>query len=969
MTPWTLQTPVILLIFNRPDTTRQVFEAIRQAQPPQLLVIADGPRPERPGEADQCAAARSIIDRVDWDCQVFKHYSDSNLGCRQRVSSGLTWAFNTVEEAIVLEDDCLPHPSFFRFCQELLEKYRDEPRVMSISGDNFQFGQRRTPYSYYFSRYNHIWGWASWRRAWQQYDLSMKAWPKLRSSDWLQNKLQHPQVAQYWSRIFDMAYQGFDTWDYAWLFACWYHEGLIALPEVNLVSNIGFNDQATHTKAKSPFANMPTQELEFPLRHPVTLNAEIQADCYTEKIMFSQVDVKHHQQQETYQGTTHCHICHSTSIPFAAHTVLNKYKIQYFQCSNCGFVQTEEPYWLDEAYSSAIANSDVGLVTRNLGLAQVAQHIILKHFDHNKPFLDYGAGYGLFVRLMRDAGFDFYWHDKYAENLLAKGFDATDDENKREFELVTAFELFEHFTNPLEEIDAILSFSKNILFSTELLPQNNPRPGDWWYYAPLEGQHISIYTRKALEIIAQTRDLNLYSNGKSVHLLTEKTLTPAQANQLFLLDPNLSKLKKPSLLQKDYQQILNQYENATATSQPVPKVIVDGVFFQLYRTGIARVWQSLLEEWAKTDFASHLVVLNRAKTAPIIPNLRYIDTPAYDYKNTAADRQQLQQICNQEQAHLFISSYYTTPLTTPSIFMAYDMIPELVGYNLSNAMWREKRYGIQHASAYLCISQNTAKDLVKFYSNAAEKPIKTTYCGTNQNFYPSTDAELQRFKAQFKITKPYFLISGVRVGYKNTGLFFKAFAQLPNKHNFEIVCTGGGSILEAELQPYARDVTVHMLYLSDDGLRNAYSGATALVFPSQYEGFGLPVLEAMACGCPVITSPTSSLPEVAGNAALYVQPNDVQGMLQALQHIQSPEQRQALKNLGLKQAQSFSWGRMAKEIRSFLTEMAQTESPTPQSTSTSTSIPTLDNPRQLRRHLTQQWLNLPNDQLETHFNS
>ncbi|MCC5899573.1 MAG: glycosyltransferase family 2 protein [Phormidium sp. BM_Day4_Bin.17] len=266
-----------------------MFEAIRQAQPPKLLVIADGPRPERPGEADQCAAARSIIDRVDWDCEVLTNYSDRNLGCRHRVSSGLTWAFNTVEEAIVLEDDCLPHPSFFRFCQELLEKYRDEPRVMSISGNNFQFGQRRTPYSYYFSRYNHIWGWASWRRAWQHYDLSMQVWPRLRTSDWLKTKLGHPQIIQYWSRIFQMAYEGFDTWDYAWLFACWYQDGLIALPEVNLVSNIGFGELATHTKMNSRFSNIPAQQVNLPLFHPDKILVCNDADIHTERIMFSGV--------------------------------------------------------------------------------------------------------------------------------------------------------------------------------------------------------------------------------------------------------------------------------------------------------------------------------------------------------------------------------------------------------------------------------------------------------------------------------------------------------------------------------------------------------------------------------------------------------------------------------------------------------------------------------------------------------
>ncbi|KPQ39984.1 MAG: putative O-linked N-acetylglucosamine transferase, SPINDLY family [Phormidium sp. OSCR] len=968
MTSWTLNTPVILLIFNRPDTTRQVFEAIRQAQPPTLLVIADGPRPNRPGEAEQCAAARQIINSIDWNCDLLTHYSDQNLGCRRRVSSGLTWAFEKVEEAIILEDDCLPHPSFFRFCQELLEKYRHTPEIMAISGDNFQ-NQPRSPYSYYFSRYSHVWGWATWRRTWQLYDRDLQAWPHLKSSDWLQQKLQHPDLINYWKQTFDKAYQGFDTWDYSLLFTCWQHNGLTILPNVNLITNIGFGQDATHTKTPSPFANLPQQAISFPLAHPPHIRRHQLADAYSEAIMFSKVPLEQQQPSAPIAATSashSCHICQSPSHPFAQHQLLNRYLVQYFQCSHCGFVQTEDPYWLEEAYSSAIANSDIGLVTRNLNFAKLTQQIIFKQFNPDGEFLDYGAGYGLFVRLMRDRGLNFYWHDKYAENLFAKGVEVESGES-RQFELLTAFEVFEHFTNPQEEIPKLLAWSRNILFSTELLPPSHPKPGDWWYYAPEEGQHISLYTHKSLTILAQQNHLNLYSNGRSLHLLTEKQLTPAEVKSLFTLDSRLETLQKPSLLQHDYQHLLAQSMTSKKPETTPLKIVIDAVFFQIHQTGIARLWQSLLEEWSKTDFARNLVVLDRAHTAPKIANIRYLNTSKYDYNNTEADRQLLQNICDQEQAQLFISSYYTTPLSTPSIFMAYDLIPERFNYDFNKPMWREKARAAQQASGYICISQNTAQDLQAYYPQSHQKPIKIALCGNSPQFHPAPSSDIEAFKRQFNIRKPYFLLSGLRSKYKNPELFFQAFAQLPNKQDFEIVCTGGGSQLEAELQPYVQDTQIHLLYLTDDGLRNAYSGATALVFPSQYEGFGLPVLEAMACGCPVITSPTSSLPEVAGQAALYVQPNDLEGMLNALQNIQNPQLRQHLKNLGLQQSQTFSWGRMATDIRSFLIEMAHQESPTAQSTPMSTPPTTLDNPRQLRATVAQQWLNLPNDQLETHF--
>ncbi|TRU44882.1 MAG: glycosyltransferase family 2 protein [Microcystis aeruginosa Ma_QC_Ch_20071001_S25] len=283
MADFQLTTPVAFLIFNRPDTTARVFEAIRQAKPPKLLVVADGLRPDRADDIEKCKAARAIIDGVDWDCEVLTNYSDVNLGCKSRVSSGLNWVFDTVEEAIILEDDCLPHPSFFQFCEELLEYYRHDQRIMVISGDNFQFGRKRTEYSYYFSRYNHIWGWASWRRAWQYYDLKMKLWQEISDGSWLESILGETQAVKYWTKIFQTAYDNkVDSWDYGWTFACWIQNGLTILPNVNLVSNIGFGADATHTStAIQSVVNNPVREMSFPLQHPPFITRHFEADRFT----------------------------------------------------------------------------------------------------------------------------------------------------------------------------------------------------------------------------------------------------------------------------------------------------------------------------------------------------------------------------------------------------------------------------------------------------------------------------------------------------------------------------------------------------------------------------------------------------------------------------------------------------------------------------------------------------------------
>ncbi|MBI1763556.1 MAG: glycosyltransferase family 2 protein [Acidobacteria bacterium] len=284
-----MQTPLVFTIFNRPALTAQVLAEIRRARPRKLLVIADGPRAQVPGEQAQCEAARAVLEQVDWDCEVHKNYAAENLGIRRRMSSGLAWVFAQTEAAIVLEDDGLPHPTFFPFCEELLERYADDERVMHISGSNFQFGRQRFPHSYYFSRYNHGVGWASWRRAWRHYDAETKLWPEVKARgllhDWLHDGGDTRAAVRDWTRGFQRVYDGeVDSWAYCWTFACWLQNGLSILPNVNLLSNIGFGAASTHTRnRRSRFANMPVAPIEFPLQHPPYVVRDAQADAFTQR--------------------------------------------------------------------------------------------------------------------------------------------------------------------------------------------------------------------------------------------------------------------------------------------------------------------------------------------------------------------------------------------------------------------------------------------------------------------------------------------------------------------------------------------------------------------------------------------------------------------------------------------------------------------------------------------------------------
>lgn len=276
-----IRTPIVYIVFNRPQHTTQTFAAIRAQQPSQLFIIADGPRPNHPTDAERCKAVRAIVEQIDWPCEVHRNYADANFGLKRRVSSGLDWVFSLVERAIVLEDDCLPHPDFFRFCDELLERYADDERVAVITGNNFQDGQNRGDASYYFSKYNHCWGWATWRRAWQHYQGDLPFWPEWRSSETWHRLTPDSIERRYWNKIFEqIRAKKIDSWAYPWTASVWFKGGLTATPNVNLVSNIGFGAESTHTaSADSPLADMATNSLGN-ITHPRSVLQDVVADHF-----------------------------------------------------------------------------------------------------------------------------------------------------------------------------------------------------------------------------------------------------------------------------------------------------------------------------------------------------------------------------------------------------------------------------------------------------------------------------------------------------------------------------------------------------------------------------------------------------------------------------------------------------------------------------------------------------------------
>ena len=274
--------PILLIIWRRPHTLRGVIEALRPLQPPLIYIACDGADPARPGETAKVEASRALIESaIDWPCRIEKRYSPTNQGCRAGVAAAIDWFFSEVEEGVILEDDCVPHPDFLPYCAALLERYRHDTRVFSICGSNFQEGRRHGDASYYFSIHGDSWGWASWRRAWQNYHPTEQLWPAFRDGGRLEDVFPIPFERHYWRQRLDcvLVERTINTWDYQWYLSHWMQSGLSIWPNVPLISNTGWDADGTHTFGEKPWAELATAALG-PLQHPEVVLPCREADAF-----------------------------------------------------------------------------------------------------------------------------------------------------------------------------------------------------------------------------------------------------------------------------------------------------------------------------------------------------------------------------------------------------------------------------------------------------------------------------------------------------------------------------------------------------------------------------------------------------------------------------------------------------------------------------------------------------------------
>lgn len=347
---------------------------------------------------------------------------------------------------------------------------------------------------------------------------------------------------------------------------------------------------------------------------------------------------------------------------------------------------------------------------------------------------------------------------------------------------------------------------------------------------------------------------------------------------------------------------------------PARPIVVDGCAFQDPRTGIARVWSAVFEQWGASGFSSKVLVVDRGGLAPKHPGFAYEPAPLLVAPAIAAERAMLQSVCDRARARVFVSTLYSRPRSTPSLLVVYDLIPEVFRWDLTSPVWRDKQSAIRQASAFACISQNTARDLHRIYPETSELPTTIVRLGVAEAFHPAAREEVRALRERLDLSGAYYVFVGHRDIHKNAELVFDALSRFDEPRGFGLLLIGGAPALEPQYRELAGDTPVRIARLGDSELRAAYTGAAALLFPSRYEGFGLVILEAMACGCPVITCRNSALPEAAGEAALYVGEDSPDELAEAMRAVLDTVERERLTAAGLERSSLFDWSETAQSL-------------------------------------------------------
>ena len=378
---------------------------------------------------------------------------------------------------------------------------------------------------------------------------------------------------------------------------------------------------------------------------------------------------------------------------------------------------------------------------------------------------------------------------------------------------------------------------------------------------------------------------------------------------------------------KDSTYVMRESESHTVQEcqAVMPMVLVDGVVYQLKSMkGIARVWTSIMREWVEMGLSKYITVLDRDNTCPEISGINRIPFQKWDELSASLDCLQIEGACRRTCSQVFVSTLFTSSVETPSVFLHHDFIPERVGSILKGNLWSERIRAMKHAVRHICVSHNTKKDLLAIHPDIKEETIFASSLGVGGSLHKCQTADIETFKREYGLHKPYLLFVGDRIGlagagqpgegYKNGKIFLDAFKKWKSSTTHMLLFIGGAKDIEQSILDNCDGIQWKHLCPDDEELARAYGGALAMVYPSKYEGFGLPVAEAMKCGCPVIASRTSSLPEVGGDAPIYIDPESVDELVDAMDKVLDSEYRQKMIERGISQATGMTWRKIAEDV-------------------------------------------------------
>lgn len=555
----------------------------------------------------------------------------------------------------------------------------------------------------------------------------------------------------------------------------------------------------------------------------------------------------------------------------------------------------------------------------------------------NVPVLDLISRDGLFTRLLRDQGYPAEVAHITEKNLYAGGYEGRKTKKPPVITLVGALN---EAVDPGDMLAGAFATKPDLFFLT----------ADCWGTQGEDWFGLSCYrfapSLDGLSRLAEKEGYRLISNGRfhfflrndPVHFSFDlKSCTnggvvltsPGELAQVGARCYMLGMYKAQDILKKERGEKKKTLpviapKHAQKAVKKRPKILIDGVFFQFAHTGITRVWKELFAQWSGTDFAEHLLILDRGGTLTDFGDIpRLVIEP--DNGNDADQQALLQHYCDQEGADLFISTYYSAPLYTPSVMLVHDMIPEVSGrFDLNEPIWQRKRASIDKASHYICVSENTSRDLRTLRSDIKQDQVTVAHNAISTSFNTPSLEDTATFLKEKNLEDGYYLFVGLRGMYKNFTSLVKAFKALPDMKGKTLVILGP-TPLEGEFKSALSGTDFRAEWAKDGELPHYYAGATALVYPSLYEGFGLPLLEAMACGCPVVTTDVGILREVGGDAPLYFNPNDPTDLPEKMLAVRDDATRTAMRERGYRRSQEFSWEKTAEIYQDVLLKVGRGE--------------------------------------------